>query len=65
MYKLYCSVLNSRLSAWAEQEGKLVDEQNGFRRGRSTIDHLSSLTNIIDTRKRQKLSTFCVFIGFS
>ena len=34
MYKLYCSVLNKRLTAWSEQYGKLSDEQNGLRKGR-------------------------------
>ena len=43
---------------------KLVDEQNGFRKGKSTTDHISSLVNIIDTRKKLKKSTFCAFIDF-
>ena len=64
MYKLYCSVLNRRLTSWAEQNGKVVDEQNGFRKGRSTTDHILSLTSIIDTRKKCKKSTFCAFIDF-
>jgi len=64
VYKLYCSVLNERLSTWAEESNLLVDEQNGFRKGRSTIDHLSSLTNIIDTRKKKRKATFCAFIDF-
>jgi hypothetical protein len=51
IYKLYCGILNTRLSTWAEAEGLLVDEQNAFRKGRSTIDHLSTLTNIIEHRK--------------
>ena len=42
----------------------LCDEKNGFRKGRSTIDHVSSLTNIIETRKKHKLATFCEFIDF-
>ena len=33
-YKLYCSVLNSRLNDWAEQNGAVVEEQNGFRTNR-------------------------------
>ena len=45
MYKLYCSVLNRRLTSWAEQNGKVVDEQNGFRKGRSTTD-LDQLANL-------------------
>ena len=64
MYKLYCSVLNRQLSSWAEQNEKIVDEQNGFRKSRSTTDHFLSLTSIIDTRKKIKKSTFCAFIDF-
>jgi hypothetical protein len=64
MYKIYCTILNNRLSKWAESNNILSDEQNGFRKGRSTIDHVSSLTNIVETRKKQKLSTFCAFIDF-
>jgi len=64
MYKLYCSILNERLYKWSEDNNIIVDEQNGFRKSRSTVDHLSSLTNLIDTRKKAKLSTFCAFIDF-
>ena len=64
MYKLYCSILNNRLSSWSDENHKLVDEQNGFRKRRSTTDHISSLVNIIDTRKKLKKSTFCAFIDF-
>ena len=61
MYKLYCSVLNSRLTSWSDENHKLEDEQNDFRKGKSTTDHISSLMNIIDTRKKLKKSTFCAF----
>ncbi len=64
MYKLYCYILNSRLSSWAESNNILVDEQNGFRKGRSTIDHLSTITNVIESRKMLKRSTYCAFIDF-
>ena len=40
------------------------EEQNGFRKGRSTVDHLSTLTSIIETCKLKKLSTFAAFIDF-
>ena len=62
VYKIYCSLLNSKLTEVIESGNVLFEGQNGFRKGRSTIDHLSSLTNIIDTRRRKKLSTFCAFI---
>ena len=64
MYKLYSFIINDRLSKWVESNDKIVDEQNGFRKKRSTIDHLSSLTGLIDTRKKLKQSTFCAFIDF-
>ena len=52
MYKLYCSVLNTRISSWCEENYKITDEQNGIRKNRSTIDHVATLTDIIDTRKK-------------
>ena len=64
MYKLYCAILNKRLTKWVEENDKLVDEQNGFRKDRNTIDQVLSLTNLIETRQRKRLSTFCAFIDF-
>ena len=64
MYKLYSSMINNRLSLWSEENNKIVDVQNGFRKKRSTIDHISSLTSIIETRKKMRLSTYCAFIDF-
>ncbi len=64
LYKLYASILNERLSKWVETNDKLTDDQNGFRKKRSTVDHLSTLTTIIETRKKKRLSTFCAFIDF-
>jgi len=62
MYKLYSYIINERLNKWVETNEKIIDEQNGFRKNRSTIDHLSSFTCLIETRKKLKQSTFCAFI---
>ena len=35
-----------------------------FRKERSTIDQISSLTNLIETRQKKRLPTFCAFIDF-
>ena len=64
VYKAYCSFLNKRLNTWAETNNILTDTQNGFRQKRSTIDHLSSLTSIIENRKKLKKSTFVGFVDF-
>ena len=64
LHKVYTNILNERIVKWSDDNDLIVEEQNGFRKKRSTIDHLSSLTNIIDTRKLNKKSTFCAFIDF-
>ena len=50
-YKLYCGVLNARLTSKLDDLDCLNIEQNGFRKDRSTIDHLYTLTTIIESRK--------------
>ena len=64
VYKVYCKILNERLYKWVDDRGILYDEQNGFRQKRSTIDHVSSITSIIETRKQCKMPTFASFIDF-
>ncbi|CAC5355697.1 unnamed protein product [Mytilus coruscus] len=60
-YKLYCGVLNKRLTGWLDEREIINDEQNGFIKGRSTIDHISTLTSVIETRKKCKAVNFCIF----
>ena len=60
--KIYCSVLNNRLSKWMEEHSILVDEQNGFRRNRSCLDHLYVLHNVINYQKSNKKSAYVCFV---
>ena len=53
-YKIYCGILNMRLETWVTENYILHDEQNGFRKLRSTTDHLSTVMSIIETRKALK-----------
>ena len=62
MYKLYCQILNHRLTAWSEVNYVLCDQQNGFRPGRCTIDNAGNLTNVLE---KKKLGTFADFIEIS
>ena len=64
VYKLYCIILNNRLSNWEDENSIIADNQNGFRKQRSTKDHISSLTSIIETRKLHIKDTFTAFIDF-
>ena len=61
-YKVYCALLNHRVTTWSEQKNTVYEGQNGFRKGRSIIDHISSLTNIIETRKKlKKIHILCIY----
>ena len=65
IYKLYCNVINNRLLEWEKENNVICEPQNGFRKGRSTIDHVQSITSIIETRKLKRQSTFVAFIDFT
>ena len=65
IYKLYCSVLNNHLCKWADANDVSIDEQNGFRQKQSCLDHLTTISNIIESRKLKRKSTFIAFVDFS
>lgn len=60
--KIYCDVLNRRLSALLEKNDLLCEEQNGFRKNRSCLDHLYTLNTIISNRKGKGKSTFVCYV---
>ena len=62
--KLYSSILNDRISEHLEKNNILEDEQNGFRKKRSCLEHIYVLSTIIKIRKAKKLSTFVSFVDF-
>ena len=41
--KLLTSILTDRLLSWSEDEDKLIDNQFGFRSGKSTIDAIFTI----------------------
>ena len=43
--KLFTRLLNNRLSFWADTYGILIEEQYGFRSGRSTVDSIFVLNS--------------------
>ena len=53
VYKIYNTVLNRRISNCIERNDLVADEQNGFRKDRSCLNHVYSLTSIIRCRKNR------------
>ena len=64
VYKIYTSILCNRLASFCDANNMLVDEQNGFRCGRSCSDHLFTLSSIVRNRINQNQSTFAGFVDF-
>ena len=62
--KIYSSILNRRLQKYLEVNNILVEEQNGFRVGRSCIDHIFVLCTVLRNRKMMGKETFLCFIDY-
>ena len=60
--KVYAQILNARLEKWVETNNILCDEQNGFRKERSCLDHIYLLHSILSNRKLSKKDTFVCFV---
>jgi hypothetical protein len=63
--KLFSDIINSRITYYMECNKLFADEQNGFRKLRSCLDHLFVLTTIIRNRKKDKLPTYACYIDFT
>ena len=60
-YKAFSTILNERISAWLEENDILVEEQNGFRPGRCTLEHILSLTSVAQCRAKLGKPTLIAF----
>ncbi len=64
VYKLFSGILNKHIVNVADINQLFADEQNSFRKGRSSIDHIFALSSIICNRKAKDLSTYIACIDF-
>lgn len=64
VYKLYSTILNERIMLYLETERLLVEEQNGFHKSGSCLDHILELSTIITNRISENKSTSACFIDF-
>ena len=60
--KLFNKVLNYRLLYWLEEHNKLSESQAGFRFGRSCVDNLFVLNEVIQGRLQEGKKTFSFFL---
>ncbi len=64
IYKIYSSILNTRILKYWEDNGILNDEQNGFRSKRSCLDHIHSIFSIVRSRINSGNSVFTCMVDF-
>ena len=63
--KIYTYVLNERITKWANVMEKISENQAGFRQGYSVIDHIFTLSAIIEkTLCKKKRKLYVAFIDF-
>ena len=63
--KLFTSILNHRLTNFCEENNILKENQTGFRKGYSTLDHIYVLRNVIELFKFKKKKLFCCFVDYT
>lgn len=63
--KLFCQVLNQRISDYLEENNCLVREQAGFRKTFRTTDHIFLLNKLVDSvLKTRTKRLYCCFVDF-
>ena len=60
--KAYSGILNKRVTDYCELMEIFSDEQNGFRKDRSCVDHIFTVTSVVRNRMSNNLPTFACFI---
>ena len=64
MGKLFTAALNKRLTEFCEANNILNENQTGFRKGYSTVDHVYLFMFIIDSIRVKKKKLYCAFIEY-
>ena len=62
--KIYSQILLNRLNSWAEKEEKILQNQFGFQKGKSTVDCIFTLHSIISKTLDAKEKLYCVFVDY-
>lgn len=60
MAKFFAALLNQRLTDHLESQDQLQNEQAGFRRGRTCLDQIFSLREVLSARARRP--TYACFV---
>ena len=62
--KLFTAAINQRLKFYLEREGRLGEEQAGFRADHSTLDHIFSLHMLTELYKHRNQRIYAAFVDY-
>ena len=62
--KVFTCILNNRLEAFASEINLLKENQAGFRKNYSTLDHILTLQFLSNVLMQRKKKLFCAFVDF-
>jgi hypothetical protein len=62
--KLFTSIINNRLNAFCESNTILSENQAGFRKSYSTVDHAFVVKSILDIFMFHKKKLYCAYIDY-
>jgi hypothetical protein len=61
-YKLYAKIISRRISVISEP--LLSEEQNGFRRGRSCMESIFTIQQLLERHREYNTETYLLFIDY-
>ena len=62
--KLFTSILNNRLNDYSDSVQLILENQAGFKKKYSTVDHIFALHSLIELFKNTRKKLYCAFIDF-
>jgi hypothetical protein len=62
--KLFTAVINERLTLHLKNNEVIGEEQAGFRKGYSTMDHVFTLKSLLDLYLSKKKRLYCCFVDY-
>ena len=62
--KLFSSIINNRLQEWVEENNVTGEQQAGFKKGYSTIDHMFTLLALVQKQFSYNRKLYVAFIDF-
>ena len=62
--KLFTAVLNARLNTFLNSVESIGEEQTGFRKSYTTLDHIFTIRSLLDIYLAKKKKLYCCFVDY-